>query len=80
MTQEATKSAAMLNFPIQIAQDLSGCFDTDVLYFQTKLAIIQTLNAISAGEREMTESIRQSVYDFNQLCWELGYLPLSTDF
>jgi hypothetical protein len=79
MTQEASKPTTTLKFPIQ-DRDVDDCWTTDECYFATRLSAIKMLNAIATGQIEATEDRRQTVYEFNDLCRELGYPPLDADF
>jgi hypothetical protein len=77
MTYNDNTAAQLLLFPIRQAtqEELAPCQDTDVLYFQAKLAITQMLNRSNYRDAEH----HRIVNDFNQLCRELGYKTLAIE-
>lgn len=82
MTSNDNTAPQLLLFPIQKAtnEEMKGCDDASVHYYQTRLAITNFLNLVMAGEREATDELREDVQLFNKLCRELGFKPLSTNF
>lgn len=82
MTSNDNTAAQMLLFPIQAAtcDELENCYDTDVLYFQTRLKAIKALNLLRAGKIMLDEGLRKNFEDFNSLAKETGYPILAIDF
>ena len=77
MIHNDNTAAQTLLFPIRQAtqEELAPCTDTDILYFQAKLAITQMLNRSKYRDAEH----HRIVNDFNDLCKKLGYQTLSIE-
>ncbi|MFN0200699.1 MAG: hypothetical protein ACKVTZ_04230 [Bacteroidia bacterium] len=82
MTSNDNTTAQMLLFPIQEAsnEELSSCFDTDVLYFQTRLKALKALNLVRVGKISLDEGLRKNFEDFNSLAKKTGYPQIAIDF
>ena len=82
MTSNDNTVAHTLLFPIQAAtcDELDNCYDTDVLYFQTRMKAIKALNLVRAGKMVLDENLRKNFEDFNALAKQTGYHPLVLDF
>lgn len=72
----------MLLFPVQQAapEALDYCDDTNVLYWQARLAVTAWINDTLVAQRKPSSELLRVLNDFNTLAREVGYPPLDVQF
>lgn len=82
MSEDKTGSNQLLLFPIQMAEpeELDNCYETNVLYYQARLAVTGMLNRVRVQNLEFNTEKKRIVAEFNSLARETGYPQLSIDF